>query len=345
MRSEWSGRKGCSRDPLHRCSTSQVAWRRRTAWIILVRPQKRAWTFPAHRLNGGMSLVQHQFNSVAPFDISNSISTAVALAAEVRWQAEFRPDGISFRPWQTPKKSNAWPWERKRPESADHVLNGPRGWLLGYDSGEFGGGLVELDSERSCDKLLSLSLPTLGGTVVPQNVRGLASCSGKALVLRGLNHLGINEGTIELYKGELGTGVALDGVFILPASPQAFHAATDGIVMIAVRQGLLEFNTSTRTALYWAPKRMGERLDTGRQWTSSSSEEFARCNQDCGAWRFPVHHVAWDEKELFAASGPLLVQLKRNDEGYEERWLVERGSWLEKNVLAAATCGGSNAGH
>lgn len=73
-----------------------------------------------------------------------------------------------------------------------HVLEVSDGWLVGFDAGEFGGGLwwFSPDGARSSRVSLPESTPVLKDDPFrAENVRGFTSFNGEVLVFMGLDHL------------------------------------------------------------------------------------------------------------------------------------------------------------
>ena len=227
-----------------------------------------------------------QFDAEAPFDISSRISTASALAEAPEWQARFSPSGVEILHWNWKRSTSDWPWGPRSPDTADHVLAGDHGWLVGYDNGEFGGGLVELNRAKEQIKAHRLELPASGWSRPPQNVKGIYRIDDRVLVLRGLTHLGMDEGSIEFFRGDIGKDLVLEEVLVLPASPQAFVATAKKTLMVSLRQGLLECGVEPRIVNCWEPVLAGGLAVPARPWIASSVDTMSKCDFSGRAWRF-----------------------------------------------------------
>ena len=87
-------------------------------------------------------------------------------------------------------------------DAAQHLVGGPNGWLAGYDEGEWDGGLVEFDkAENIVKQHLSTAVGEFG------NVLGIYVNRDAVVVLRGCAHVSPFTGAVEVYRGEVGTGL------------------------------------------------------------------------------------------------------------------------------------------
>lgn len=102
----------------------------------------------------------------------------------------------------------------------------PDGWLIGFDAGEFGGGLwwFKRDGSRAV-KLL------------PNNVHAIYQTSQGSLILVGLHHSGLDYGNVYKYSGPGGKHTVL--LAKLDGSPEASTIAPDGGVIIAMSHSVL----------------------------------------------------------------------------------------------------------
>lgn len=120
-----------------------------------------------------------------------------------------------------------------------HVLRVSDGWLVGFDAGEFGGGLWWFGPEGEEAYRLHPPSETVAndeGRARVENVRGFAQLEGKVVVLIGLDHLLGSQGrAFRVYR-------AADRWTLLPlavfdASPRSWVAA-EGRLFLVMQDGL-----------------------------------------------------------------------------------------------------------
>ncbi len=106
------------------------------------------------------------------------------------------------------------------------------GWLVGFDAGEFGGGLWLFNRDGSQNiELLS------------ENVHAIYQINATILILTGLNHMRLNYG--HLYKfSDIPDKPAVVSVANLGGSPEASTVGTDGNIAIATSERVLRVDTS-----------------------------------------------------------------------------------------------------
>jgi hypothetical protein len=99
-----------------------------------------------------------------------------------------------------------------------------RGWLVGLDHGEFGGGLWWMPEESGQPQRLST-----------EPVKGFVPVDGKLFVLSGLAHLTRSQGGIFEVTTDRPGGVGLRTVADLGACPYAADAVSGGLVVASNR--------------------------------------------------------------------------------------------------------------
>jgi hypothetical protein len=110
------------------------------------------------------------------------------------------------------------------------------GWLVGFDAGEFGGGLWWSSEDGSAQKRL-----------LEENVHALIAQNGIPLVLTGLAHMGGESGTIYAYhagKAE-GSGI-LQQVADLGSSPGAASLSEDGTLFVVTQKNIVRFGKANK---------------------------------------------------------------------------------------------------
>ena len=112
------------------------------------------------------------------------------------------------------------------------TLKIPNGWLLGFDGGEFGGGLWWSNEDGS-----------QSSRILNENVKGILSTSKGALVLVGLAHIDLDVGRVFMIPDsakpkEIRPLVSLDG------APQAFVIESPTTVLVTTTHGVSRVNFS-----------------------------------------------------------------------------------------------------
>jgi hypothetical protein len=106
------------------------------------------------------------------------------------------------------------------------------GWLIGFDAGEFGGGLWWFN--RVGSKSVKL---------LPDNVHAIYQASQGILILVGLNHMGLDYGEIYKYADASNAVVLLAK---LDGSPEASTISADGGLIIATSHSVSRVDPSGR---------------------------------------------------------------------------------------------------
>jgi len=108
------------------------------------------------------------------------------------------------------------------------------GWLVGFDAGEFGGGLWwSSDDGRTTKRLLE------------ENVHALVTRNGIDLVLTGLAHMDSDDGAIYAYHpGEAGASGTMLRVADLNSSPGAASLSEDGTLFVVTHKSILRYGTN-----------------------------------------------------------------------------------------------------
>lgn len=275
--------------------------------------------------SGNVISIEDHFVETAPFLLTQEQWTGFGDAP--KWQAEVGPDGmIQARRWACPRrKGEGWGFfSTPDPRTAHHSLEGREGWLLGYDNGEFeAGGLFELNSRQELVQTHRLKFPSGPLRYHSRNVRGLCRVGDCTVVLRGLNHLGTNNGTVELYSGEIGTGLTQENAVVLPGTPGAFAVTETQTVIATIPQGLVEIEPRTCSMRAWAPSpsHVAGQL-VGRPWATIEVESASLV--EAHAWPFEAHHITCWGHELYVGAGPIIIRLRPHQDGFRQSWLVHR---------------------
>jgi hypothetical protein len=108
--------------------------------------------------------------------------------------------------------------------SATHFDNA---WLLAYDKGEWGGGLLLTNEDGTKTK-----------QIISENIRGLVPIDGGVVVLSGLAHLGFNNGNAFILSNPDRLTVSLEHAFSLDSVPNASVKESDDSVLFVTTYGL-----------------------------------------------------------------------------------------------------------
>lgn len=226
-------------------------------------------------------------------------------------------------------------------ESAQHLVSGADGWLAGYDLGEWGGGLVEFDKAgRMIKQHLHTNGDQSGGVSTrycAENVIGIHLIHYGVVVLRGLAHLGLNEGAADVYRGVIGAGLEQSRSIPLPGFPDASGIAESGRLLIAIREGLLEINIDDASTKMFGPL---SALSTnalhvvGQRWVVREERWVARDGRV--EWSPPLSPDGWDWRlgrpnsifcaggEIFVGCGSSIIKFSPSAEGLRETRLIHR---------------------
>lgn len=101
------------------------------------------------------------------------------------------------------------------------------GWLVGFNAGEFGGGLWWTNSDGERARLLTR-----------ENVQAFLSRGKDVLVFTGLAHMTYDSGTVYLFRST-GDDAALSRIADLGSAPSAVLLENTGSVLVAVSNGVV----------------------------------------------------------------------------------------------------------
>lgn len=112
------------------------------------------------------------------------------------------------------------------------TLKVPSGWLLGFDGGEFGGGLwwTNEDGNQS-------------NRILNENVKGILATSNGVLVLVGLAHIDLDEGKVFIIP-DSAKPKSIRPLASLDGAPQAFVAESPTTVLVTTTHGVSRVSSS-----------------------------------------------------------------------------------------------------
>jgi hypothetical protein len=170
------------------------------------------------------------------------------------------------------------------------------GWLVGFDAGEFGGGLWWFDrtGEHSLRVRPPSNAPANKEDVFrAENVQGFARLGGEVLVFMGLDHLGGRSGRI--FSTTHASGWALRPFAVLDASPSAW--VIDGQrLLVFTESGLWEALPENRT------RRVHPLDDIGYLYANSMVQDA--------------------DGAVYAGMRRYVLRLRPSPPGWRETWLV-----------------------
>ena len=109
------------------------------------------------------------------------------------------------------------------------------GWLLGFDAGEFGGGLWSADSSGNTHELSR------------KNVRGLVDTPQGVLVFAGLAHLGLDSGNVLIVPYTATSEAEVKTLAKLEGAPEAITRVSNDTALVVTTHGITEITSSGRT--------------------------------------------------------------------------------------------------
>jgi hypothetical protein len=121
------------------------------------------------------------------------------------------------------------------------------GWLIGFDAGEFGGGLWWFSKNGSTTRPIS-----------EENIHALVPRGDLVLVLTGLDHLGSNVGAIYAYRHDNDpSSTSLSLLADLGSSPGAASLTEGGDLVIATQGKVLMLKRNDKLETLYAFPAMG----------------------------------------------------------------------------------------
>jgi hypothetical protein len=184
------------------------------------------------------------------------------------------------------------------------LLRTADGWLVGFDAGEFGGGLWWFNSEGAVAKKL-----------LPENVHSILQTSDGVFVLVGLAHLLLDHGDIYRFT-ETQEEVTVKHVADLGGSPEASTIDPDGGVVIATMGSVLRVDYDGKVRKIY---KSGENLT------------------------YPTSVVVDANGNIFVAMRFFVLKLLVDNGGrYRPQWLMPKKCQSFKIVERICTCTAPN---
>lgn len=157
------------------------------------------------------------------------------------------------------------------------------GWLLGFDGGEFGGGLW-FAGDDGATRMLS-----------GENVHGFVETPQGILVFAGLAHMTLDSGKVLIVPYSVKSPRDLKILLELNGAPQAFTKVSDDILLVVTTQGVSRI--------------------------SSSGASEPLLHRDLGQM-YPNSIAATPDGTIYVGMRLFVVRLAHRAEGYLEQWMV-----------------------
>jgi hypothetical protein len=156
------------------------------------------------------------------------------------------------------------------------------GWLLGFDAGEFGGGLWFADSSGETRKLSE------------ENVRGFVETSAGVLVFVGLAHMGTDSGRV-LIVNDHDSDVSMRTLVKLDGAPQTLTKVSSDVALVVTTHGISQVG---------------------------SAGEIKTLVRERFGLLYPNSVVSLPDGTIYTGMRLFVVRLVKESGGYEEQWLV-----------------------
>ena len=166
--------------------------------------------------------------------ISHGSSLACANYSAREWKVSLTPRGVQVIDSSEEKVADALPpnfVKTRQMRGHATTMKTADGWLVGFDAGEFGGGLWWSSENGETTKLLS-----------EENVHALIPREDVVLVLTGLDHMGSNVGAISAYRpSSRTTSRSLTSIAELDSAPDAAAITENGDLIVVTQGSVLNF--------------------------------------------------------------------------------------------------------
>lgn len=186
-------------------------------------------------LRASSTLSPDEWVEIAPFAPASSEMFCANHALDSEWALSMVDDQPRVTRYSPSKKDSLpFPLPRKMPFAGTRtVLPVTNGFLVGFDAGEFGGGLWWFSSDGKDRYVIS-----------NDNVKSIASLNGSLIAVSGLAHLSISRGTV-LELHQVGSKWTLLRSIELNAAPCATVRSDDSALIIVTTQGISIYNQGT----------------------------------------------------------------------------------------------------
>jgi hypothetical protein len=191
-------------------------------------------------------------------------------------------------PPELPPGANSMPGMTAGLKGRESILKVQNGWLLGFDQGEFGGGLSFMDANG---KVTLLS---------QENVHGFVETSQGVMIFVGLAHLTLDSGSVEIARYPITADTKVHFLAPLDGAPQAFTKTSPDEALVATTHGISRI---------------------------TSSGAYATLTHSKFAYLYPNSIVSAPDGTIYAGMRLFVVRLAPTSKPgeYTEQWLVPEG--------------------
>jgi len=135
-------------------------------------------------------------------------------------------------PPELPPGANSMPGMTGGMSGFESVLKVENGWLLGFDQGEFGGGLSFVDVSGKATQLYQ------------ENVRGFVETSQGVMVFTGVAHLTIDGGRVLIARNPVTANTKLETLAPLDGAPETFTKISPDAALVVTTHGISRITSS-----------------------------------------------------------------------------------------------------
>jgi hypothetical protein len=220
--------------------------------------------------------------------------------SQSEWAVSLSNDTLRALPRNEAKSGDQLPFAFKRGEDQvgeQRVRKVSDGWLVGFNSGEFGGGLWWFDEAGGRSERLRppATAPRHKNDIFQaENVQGFARLGDDIVVFMGLDHLGGRSGRVFWVRRLAGAWV-LEPLAALDASPSAWVVEGQRILVLT-ESGLWQVLPGNRV------QRLHALDDVG--------------------YLYPSSMVQDQDGTLYVGMRRYVLRLQPTEQGWEESWLV-----------------------
>jgi hypothetical protein len=191
------------------------------------------------------------------------------------------------------------------------------GFLMGFDAGEFGGGLWWFSKNgQKVSKLFG------------NNVHAIYKTNEGIYVLSGINHLTLDRGSLFRFE-ETAAEVSVTEVADLQGSPEASQALPDGRILVATPTSVLRVDGDGKIAT----------LYQGRK-ASFVKGAFTYTNADRDGFIIPESIVVDKHGDIYVGMRFFVFRLRERQGKIESEWLMRSECERYKTVRYTCSCTG-----
>ncbi len=250
-------------------------------WILISKPKERS------------KIVQCAGNNRDFQQLVESVGEKIKITKNDEWadneQIEKLPQNLRETVLQTRDIGNGGAYF--------HIEQYENGWLAGLDAGEWGGRLIWFSSDGK-QKIV----------ILQDNIRGIAKVGKETLILRGLNHISMDKGSVSKLIKDVNGNFQIQDLVKLEFMPKSFVVESNESILISLRDKIVRVKTN------------GEMEIWREMPINSLNVSMARTKSGIvyvGLWLFVVRFIP-------------------SEKGLEEQWLIPQN--CQKFSIQKDTC-------